>query len=55
MDQDTRIKLAIYAFTADAARVPTVEDLAQRVDLPAAEILAAFKRLYADQIGRAHV
>ena len=50
MDQDTRIKLAIYAFTADAARVPTVEELAQRVDLPPAEIRAAFKRLYADRV-----
>ncbi len=49
MDFDTQLKLAIYAFTADAARVPTTLELAERVKAPLAEIRAAFQRLYADR------
>ena len=36
MTPDTALKLAIYAFTADHARVPTVADLAPRLGLAAA-------------------
>ena len=40
MTPDTALKLAIYAFTADHARVPTVADLAPRLGLAAADVKA---------------
>ena len=50
MDLDTQVKLAIYAFTADAGRVPAIAELAERVNVPPAEIGAAFQRLYKDRV-----
>ena len=50
MTPDTALKLAIYEFTADHARVPTVADLAPRLGLAAADVKAGYQRLFADRV-----
>jgi len=45
MDPDTRIKVAIYAFTAERGRVPATAELAELVGLAVAELPPALARL----------
>jgi len=49
-DPDTTLKLAIYKFTAEHARVPTVRELAPIVGLDAEAVRAGFRRLFADRV-----
>jgi hypothetical protein len=47
---DTELKSAIYRFTADHARVPTIAELAPIVGATPAEAKAGFARLYASRV-----
>ncbi len=46
MDFDTTVKLNIYATIAEQARVPGAVGVAQALDAPLEEVLAAFERLH---------
>ena len=50
MNPDIALKLAVYEFTAEHARVPTVAELAARVGITAAEVRAGYERLFADRV-----
>ena len=50
MNADSRLKLAIYEFTAAHARVPTVAELAPIVGSTVADVRAGFQRLFADRV-----
>jgi hypothetical protein len=50
MDPDVQLKLAIFAFTADAARVPTIAELAAGVQRAPSDVRAAFERLTAQRV-----
>jgi hypothetical protein len=47
---DTELKTAIYRFTADNARVPTIAELAPVVGASPAELKSAYQRLYASRV-----
>jgi Alkylmercury lyase len=47
---ETRVKLAIYSMTADTGRVPNASEIARKVELDEAEVLAAFRRLHAKRL-----
>jgi hypothetical protein len=49
-DLDTKIKLAIYAVTADTGRVPNSSELSRKIEIDESEILEAFKRLHAKRV-----
>jgi Alkylmercury lyase len=50
MEPDVQLKLAIYAFTADAARVPTIDELAKGLQRSRDEVRAGFQRLFRDRV-----
>jgi len=50
MDSAVSLKLAIYEFTAEHARVPAVSELAPLLGLPAAEVRAGYQRLFSDRV-----
>lgn len=45
MDQATRVKLALYTWIAESARIPLRRELAAALELPAGEVDAAFGAL----------
>jgi hypothetical protein len=47
---DVELKSALYRFTADNARVPTVGELSAIAGATPADVKAAFKRLYANRV-----
>jgi len=49
-DLDTKVKLAIYATTAETGRVPDSSGVANRIDVEENEILEAFKRLHGKRL-----
>jgi hypothetical protein len=46
MDFDTTVKLNIYASIASTARMPSAPDVAQELNAPLTEVLAAFQSLH---------
>jgi hypothetical protein len=50
MDFDTTVKLKIYATIAEEARVPGAVGVAQALDAPLEEVLAAFERLHQQRL-----
>jgi hypothetical protein len=50
MEFDLEVKLAVYEHFVDAARRPSVDDVAARVGANAAEVLRAFARLGAQRL-----
>jgi hypothetical protein len=49
-DLETRVKLAIYSVTAETGRVPNCSEIARKIELDEAEVLAAFQRLHAKRL-----
>jgi DNA-binding FadR family transcriptional regulator len=49
-DFDPKIKLAIYAVTAETGRVPNSSELSRKLEIAENEILEAFKRLHAKRV-----
>ena len=49
-DLDTKIKLAIYAVTAETGRVPNSSELSRKTEMDESEILEGFKRLHAKRV-----
>ncbi|SRR6266404_1903804 len=49
-DLDTRIKLAIYAVTAETGQVPNSSELSLKIDIEEKQILEGFKRLHAKRV-----
>jgi hypothetical protein len=49
-DLETRVKLAIYSITAETGRVPNSSEIARKIGLDEAEVLAAFARLHAKRL-----
>ena len=49
-DLDTKIKLAIYAVTAETGRVPNSSELSRKIEIGESEILDGFKRLHAKRV-----
>ncbi len=47
---DTKVKLGIYAITAETGRVPNSSELSRKIDVEEKEILEAFKRLHAKRL-----
>ena len=50
MDFDTTVKLKIYSTIAEQARVPGAVGVAQALDAPIEEVLAAFDRLHQQRL-----
>lgn len=50
MDFDTRVKLAIYRFTADTTQVPSVSELGERLEASDREIRESYQRLFAKRV-----
>ena len=50
VDFETQVKLAVYGFTADTARVPTIEHVAGRLDTTVAEVRLAYDRLRSNRV-----
>ena len=50
MDFDTTVKLKIYSTIAEQARVPGAVGVAQALDAPIEEVLAAFERLHQQRL-----
>jgi hypothetical protein len=50
MDNDLRIKLAVYHHFAETAQRPSADDIAQRTGTSTAEVLAAYQRLRAQRV-----
>jgi len=50
MDFDTRVKVAIYAATAESGRIPGLADVAQRVQASPEAVTEAFARLRASRL-----
>jgi hypothetical protein len=49
-DLDTKIKLAIYATTAETGRVPDSSGVVDSIDIEENEVVEAFKRLHAQRL-----
>jgi hypothetical protein len=49
-DIDTKVKLALYGMVADSGVVPTLTDIARKIDIDEAEVRAAFARLHAQRL-----
>src|ERR1043166_5630396 len=47
---DTKVKLAIYAVTAETGRVPDAAEISRKIDNNENEVLAAFARLQAKRL-----
>lgn len=43
---DTQVKLALYGITAETGSVPTAVEVARKIDIDQAEVIAAFARLH---------
>lgn len=50
MDFDTKLKLAIYRFTAENARVPAIADIVPVIGATAAEVREGYTRLYVSRV-----
>ncbi len=50
MDFDTAVKLQIYTTIAEQARVPGAVGVAQALDVPLEDVLAAFERLHKQRL-----
>ena len=50
MEFDVDLKLTIYRFIAEMARVPTIAELAPVVKATAAEVREGYQRLYANRV-----
>ena len=50
MDSDTKLKLSLYEFIRDRARVPSVAELASLAGQNAREVRAALQRLFASRV-----
>jgi hypothetical protein len=49
-DLDTKVKLALYAVTAETGRIPNSSELSRKIDIDEKEIIAAFARLHAKRL-----
>ena len=49
-EAETSVKLAIYSITAETGRVPNSSEIARKIDLDEAEVLAAFALLHAKRL-----
>ena len=49
-DFDTKVKLAIYALTAETGRIPNSVELSRKINVDENEIVEAFKRLHAKRV-----
>ena len=49
-DFDTKVKLAIYAVTAETGRIPNSVELSRKINIDKNEIVEAFKRLHAKRV-----
>jgi hypothetical protein len=47
---DTKVKLAIYAVTAETGRVPDAAEISRKIDIDENEVLGAFARLHAQRL-----
>lgn len=50
MDQDNKLKLAIYRFTAETTRPPSIDQMAAVTGRSEADIRHAYRRLYEDRV-----
>ena len=49
-DLDTKVKLAIYALTAETGRVPNSSEVSRQIGIDESEVRAAFGRLHAKRL-----
>ena len=50
MDRDLQVKLAVYGHFAETGRRPSPDAIADRVGIPAAEVLDAYRTLQAQRV-----
>ena len=49
-DFDTKVKLAIYAVTAETGRIPNSVELSRKMNVDENEVVEAFRRLHAKRV-----
>jgi hypothetical protein len=49
-EAETSVKLAIYSMISETGRVPNSSEIARKIDLDEAEVLAAFARLHVKRL-----